>query len=51
MTDKEIIVPHGMEQIVERAGYALAVKVGTAVFCAGQVGHTPELDVIRDPEA
>jgi enamine deaminase RidA (YjgF/YER057c/UK114 family) len=51
MTDREIIVPDGMEQIVERAGYAPAVKVGTTVFCAGQVGRTRELEVIHDPEA
>jgi enamine deaminase RidA (YjgF/YER057c/UK114 family) len=50
MTDREIIVPDGMEQIVERAGYAPAVKVGTTVFCAGQ-GRTRELEVIHDPEA
>lgn len=40
-----------MEKIVERAGYAPAVKVGTTVFCAGQVGRTRELEVIADPEA
>ncbi|ALP67440.1 MULTISPECIES: RidA family protein [Paraburkholderia] len=51
MTDREIIVPNGMEQIVERAGYAPAVRVGTTVFCAGQVGRTRELEVIHDPEA
>jgi enamine deaminase RidA (YjgF/YER057c/UK114 family) len=51
MTDREIIVPHGMELIVERAGYAPAVKVRTTVYCAGQVGRTRELEVIHDPEA
>ncbi|WCM18375.1 RidA family protein [Paraburkholderia bryophila] len=51
MTDREIIVPEGMEQIVERAGYAPAVKVGTTIYCAGQVGRTRELEVIHDPEA
>ncbi|CAG9233279.1 RidA family protein [Paraburkholderia sabiae] len=51
MTDREIIVPNGMEQIVERAGYAPAVRIGTTVFCAGQVGRTRELEVIQDPEA
>ena len=51
MTDRKIIIPDGMEQIVERAGYAPAVKVGATVFCAGQVGRTRELEVIHDPEA
>jgi enamine deaminase RidA (YjgF/YER057c/UK114 family) len=51
MTDRAIIIPDGIEQIVERAGYAPAVKVGTTVFCAGQVGRTRELEVLHDPEA
>ncbi|WGS52479.1 RidA family protein [Paraburkholderia sp. D15] len=51
MSDREIIVPESMRPIVERAGYAPAVKVGTTVYCAGQVGRTPQLDVIEDPEA
>ena len=51
MSDREIIVPAGMQTIVERAGYAPAIKVGTTLFCAGQVGRTAELEVIRDPEA
>lgn len=51
MTDRELIVPRQMQAIVERAGYVPAVKVGATVYCAGQVGRTPELEVIADPEA
>lgn len=51
MTDREVIVPPTMQGIVERAGYAPAVKVGATVFCAGQVGRTADLEVIVDPEA
>ena len=40
-----------MERIVERAGYAPAVKVGSTLFCAGQVGRAADLEVITDPEA
>ncbi|WP_233271775.1 RidA family protein [Paraburkholderia acidiphila] len=40
-----------MERIVERAGYAPAVKVGATVCCAGQVGRTADLEVIADPQA
>ena len=40
-----------MKLLAERAGYAPAVKVGATVYCAGQVGRTPELQVIADPEA
>jgi len=50
MTDRQIIVPDGMRLIYERAGYAPAVKVGKTLYCAGQVGRTPELSVIEDPE-
>lgn len=51
MTDRELIVPPQMQAVVERAGYVPAVKVGATVYCAGQVGRTPELEVIADPEA
>lgn len=50
MTDRQIIVPDGMRLLFEQAGYAPAVKVGKTLYCAGQVGRTPELSVIEDPE-
>ncbi|WP_353507268.1 MULTISPECIES: RidA family protein [unclassified Variovorax] len=39
-----------MTILAEKAGYAPAVKVGTTVYCAGQVGRTADLEVIVDPE-
>lgn len=50
MSDRQIIVPDSMKLLCERAGYAPAIKVGTTLYCAGQVGRTPELVVIEDPE-
>jgi enamine deaminase RidA (YjgF/YER057c/UK114 family) len=50
MSEREIIIPEAMRPIVERAGYAPAVKVGDMLFCAGQVGRTSDLQVIEDPE-
>jgi enamine deaminase RidA (YjgF/YER057c/UK114 family) len=50
MSDREIIIPESMRPIVERAGYAPAVRVGETLYCAGQVGRTPEMEVIHDPE-
>jgi enamine deaminase RidA (YjgF/YER057c/UK114 family) len=50
MTDRQIIVPDSMKALAQRAGYAPAVSVGATVYCAGQVGRTPELEVILDPE-
>ncbi len=50
MTDRQLIIPDSMRLLVERAGYVPAVKVGKTLYCAGQVGRTPELEVIQDPE-
>lgn len=50
MSDRQIIVPDSMKSLSERAGYAPAIKVGTTLYCAGQVGRTPGLVVIEDPE-
>lgn len=50
MSDRQIIVPDTMKLLAERAGYAPAVKVGTTLYCAGQVGRTADLQVIEDPE-
>lgn len=50
MSDRQIIVPDSMKLLAERAGYAPAIKVGTTLYCAGQVGRTPGLVVIEDPE-
>lgn len=50
MTDSQIIVPDSMTLLCEQAGYVPAIKVGKTLYCAGQVGRTPELAVIEDPE-
>lgn len=49
MSDREIIVPDSMRAIVERAGYAPAVRVGDIIYVVGQVGRTPDLEVIAAP--
>ena len=50
MADREIIAPESMKLIPERIGYAPAVKVGDTLYCSGQIGRTPDLVVIEDPE-
>lgn len=50
MNDRQIVVPDAMQLLYQRAGYAPAVKVGSTLYCAGQVGRTPELEVIEDPQ-
>lgn len=50
MTERAIVIPDAMKLIPERAGYAPAVRVGDTLYCSGQIGRTPELMVIQDPE-
>lgn len=47
--NREIIIPDEMREIVSRAGYAPAVKVGETIYVVGQVGRTLDLEVIEDP--
>jgi enamine deaminase RidA (YjgF/YER057c/UK114 family) len=51
MSEREIIIPPSMQPIVERAGYAPAVRVAKTIYCAGQVGRTSALEIIDEPEA
>jgi enamine deaminase RidA (YjgF/YER057c/UK114 family) len=46
-----MIVPPGMENIVERYRYAPGVLVGDTLYASGQVGRDENLAVIADPEA
>lgn len=45
------IIPQTMQNIVEKKGYLPALRVGGFVFVAGQVGRTPDLQVVTDPAA
>lgn len=42
-------LPDEMQEIVSRAGYAPAVKVGDTIYVIGQVGRTKYVKIIRDP--
>jgi len=46
-----MIIPPGMENIVERYHYAPGVVVGDRLHISGQVGRNEQLLVIMDPEA
>ncbi len=48
--DREVIIPEEMREIVARAGYAPAVKVGATIYVVGQVGRNNDLQVITNPE-
>ncbi len=51
MTQRRMIVPPGMENIVERYRYAPGVLVGDTLYVSGQVGRDENLQVIEDREA
>jgi enamine deaminase RidA (YjgF/YER057c/UK114 family) len=51
MVERRMIVPPGMENIVERYHYAPGVLVGDTLYASGQVGRDENLAVIADPEA
>lgn len=51
MTQRELIVPSGMENLVERFSYAPGVRVGDVLYVSGQVGRDEQLNVIEDRQA
>jgi enamine deaminase RidA (YjgF/YER057c/UK114 family) len=46
-----MIIPPGMENIVERYRYAPGVLVGDILYVSGQVGRDENLQVVADREA
>lgn len=51
MTNRQMIVPEGMEAIVERYSYAPGILVGDTLYISGQVGRDTALNVIPEKEA
>ena len=47
---RSVVVPAAMRGIHSTLGYAPAVRIGPVLHCSGQVGRTPDLAVIPDPE-
>lgn len=45
------VVPASMQSIPAQKGYLPALRVGDLVFCAGQVGRTPDMRTVADPSA
>jgi len=50
MVERRMIVPPGMENIVERFHYAPGVLVGDTLYVSGQVGRDENLQVVADRE-
>ena len=51
MTDRQAIVPPGMEAVYEQIGYAPAIRVGNTVYVSGQIGRRRDLQLVEDREA
>ncbi len=51
MSERRMIIPPGMENIVERFHYAPGVLVGGTLYVSGQVGRDENLQVVADKEA
>jgi enamine deaminase RidA (YjgF/YER057c/UK114 family) len=51
MTTPRMIVPDGMENILEKYHYAPGMLVGKTLYISGQVGRDEQLNVIADAEA
>lgn len=51
MASRENIVPTQMANIQQRFHYSPAVKVGSWIFVAGQVGRNERLEVVDNKEA
>lgn len=51
MGHRNLIVPPGMEALVERFHYAPGVLVGDTLYVSGQVGRDANLRVVEDTES
>jgi enamine deaminase RidA (YjgF/YER057c/UK114 family) len=51
MANRRLIVPAGLELLVERYRYAPGVLVGDTLYVSGQVGRDAQLNVLTDKRA
>ncbi len=51
MANREMIIPKGMESVVENFHYAPAVRVDNTLYISGQLGRDENLQVIEGTEA
>lgn len=51
MTEREAIIPKGMEAIYENIHYAPAVRVGNTLYISGQIGRDENMKLVEDREA
>ena len=51
MTDRQAIIPQGMEAIYENIHYAPAVRVGNTLYISGQIGRDENMKLVEEKEA
>lgn len=51
MSDREAIVPKGMEDLYDKIHYAPAVRVGDTLYVSGQIGRDENMQLVEGSEA
>ena len=51
MSEREAIIPPGMEAVYEKIHYAPAVRVGDTVYVSGQIGRDDDMRLVEGAEA
>lgn len=51
MSDREPIIPAGMEAVYDNIRYAPAVRVGNTVYVSGQIGRDENMKLVEEKEA
>lgn len=51
MSDRQAIIPPGMEAVYEKIHYAPAVKAGNTIYVSGQIGRDAGMQLVEGREA
>ena len=51
MTERQAIIPQGMEYVYDRIHYAPAVRVGDTIYVSGQIGRDDDGQLVEGTEA
>ncbi|MEY5099069.1 MAG: hypothetical protein RJA36_1788 [Pseudomonadota bacterium] len=51
MSDREAIIPAGMEAVYRDIHYAPAVRAGNTLYISGQIGRNEQMQLVEEKEA
>jgi len=51
MSDREPIIPAGMEAVYQNIRYAPAVRAGSTLYISGQIGRNEKMELVEEKEA